>query len=406
MGVLTGLSPTLVRGGRAQSQASALLGARTNGLAADFTDQSMIVRDVGTPANAFVGNPNSKVTYASPSTKYILSAINAYGSGTTLRTEYDSSGLPIGVRIEPAATNIALQSNALTNIAWVGDNASAANPTVTDNFAASHDGTANASRLQMNRGAGTFSRLTQSITGTAGQTYATSASLRSNTGASQQLSIRIGAESGSGAILRTAGTAWARREINYLLPDTNASFQYLSWSAAGGDVSVDVLTWCQQVELGTFATSPIPTTTGTVTRNADNITLATSAYPHASMTTCTIRGRTASGINSANQVLWQVDDGTESNRLRIVRDTSLNLRFIVTTAGVEQANLNLGAVAHSTAFSVTVTWATNNFSASLNGGAPITDVAGTVPTVTTLRLGSSATGEQWAGHLRSIVMVP
>lgn len=43
-------------------------------LALDFRDMSALVRDTGTPANAFTGDPNDLLTYASPSTKWIRGA--------------------------------------------------------------------------------------------------------------------------------------------------------------------------------------------------------------------------------------------------------------------------------------------------------------------------------------------
>lgn len=91
-----------------RSGAAILLAAESNGLAIDFTDMSMQVKDVGTPANNFLGDPNSKLTYASPSTKWILDKSGIYVSGTTLRTEYDGSGNALGVKVEGTRTNLFL----------------------------------------------------------------------------------------------------------------------------------------------------------------------------------------------------------------------------------------------------------------------------------------------------------
>jgi hypothetical protein len=86
--------------------ASRLLGAATDGLAIDFRDMSMVIRDTATPANNFSGDPNSKLTYSSPFTKWIRGSNNLYSSGTTLRTEFNSSASPLGIRVEPSATNL------------------------------------------------------------------------------------------------------------------------------------------------------------------------------------------------------------------------------------------------------------------------------------------------------------
>lgn len=149
-----------------------------------------------------------------------------------------------------------------------------------------------------------------------------------------------------------------------------------------------------QVETGSVATSVIRTYAASATRAADSKTKATSALPwSATLGTVFVSANTASG--SGTQVIWQADDGSENNRFRIVRDSSNNLRFIVTTASSEVCNINLGTVANSTSFKVVVAWAANDFAATLNGGAVGTDASGALPTVTTVREGSSFTGEQW-----------
>lgn len=142
-----------------------------------------------------------------------------------------------------------------------------------------------------------------------------------------------------------------------------------------------------------FETSPIITTGTSATRNADDVVPTT---PPAAQTVV-IAGTTAPGIGSINQVLWQLDDGTASNRLYIYRDTSRNLRCVSVVGSVEQANLNLGVVLDYTSFVVAFTWGVNAFAATLNGGSEVADVSGTVPTVDARRRGKSATGEYWNG---------
>lgn len=103
-----GLTPLAAMG--IPQGAKNLLGAETDGFAIDFTDMSMEVRDTTTPANNFSGNPNSKLTYTSPSTKYVLGSDGTYTSGTTLRTLYDASGNALGVPQEEQRINLFLNS--------------------------------------------------------------------------------------------------------------------------------------------------------------------------------------------------------------------------------------------------------------------------------------------------------
>lgn len=90
--------------------AVALAGSETDILAVDFTDLSLVIRDTTTPANNYVSTIGSKFTYSSPSTKWILNKSGVYESGTTIRTEYNASGVALGVRIEEARTNLFLNS--------------------------------------------------------------------------------------------------------------------------------------------------------------------------------------------------------------------------------------------------------------------------------------------------------
>jgi hypothetical protein len=59
------------------SGASILLGNEAQGLAIDFTDLSMVIKDTGTPANAFSGDPNDKLsgpTLTSSATGFTVAA--------------------------------------------------------------------------------------------------------------------------------------------------------------------------------------------------------------------------------------------------------------------------------------------------------------------------------------------
>jgi hypothetical protein len=100
--------------------------------------------------------------------------------------------------------------------------------------------------------------------------------------------------------------------------------------------------------------------------------------------------------------LCQLDDGTEDNRVRIERDTNGEVHVIVTAGGVEQADLDLGAVAVLSSFIVTVRFGEDDFAASLDGGAVVADVSGTMPTVDTMRIGHDTTNNQWGSIIKSV----
>lgn len=156
--------------------------------------------------------------------------------------------------------------------------------------------------------------------------------------------------------------------------------------------------------MASFQSSYVPTTSAQVTRARDSLTLAVSSFNFSALVgILVLEGITAAG--SGTLVFAQFDDGTEDERIRIERNASNEIHCIVTDGGVAQCDLNLGAVANSTAFKVAFAWKANDFAASLNGAAVVTDVSGTLPTVTTLRIGSGVTGN-WGATIKKTKHLP
>lgn len=117
-----------------------------------------------------------------------------------------------------------------------------------------------------------------------------------------------------------------------------------------------------------------------------------------------MKGRTPRKIGAgAVNVVFQVDDGSGNNRRTLRYGTDGKLHVIATVGGVDQCDLDLGAVANDTDFAVAIRWADNNFAASLNGGAIVTDASGSNPLgLTTARVGCSSAGNYWNSTIRTI----
>lgn len=146
-----------------------------------------------------------------------------------------------------------------------------------------------------------------------------------------------------------------------------------------------------------YATSVIKTATVAVTRAADVPTISSPPIPK----TWLLDFRTALG--SGEQVIGQYDDGTEDNRYRVVRNSSNEVRLFVTTGGVEQIASGLlgGTVANDTPAKAVVRIDTDNFAITLNGAALVKDTAGSLPTLTTKRLGRDTVGNYHNSTLAS-----
>ncbi len=170
---------------------------------------------------------------------------------------------------------------------------------------------------------------------------------------------------------------------------------FVNWDASG-DIDLTLRIGLPKEAEGTAAGPVVKTTNAAVTATADVVTIAS---PPATVTVL-LQGRTSPGL--AEQVLWQQDDGTENNRKRIVRDASGDMRLFVTTGGVERitSGMDMGAVANATDFALAVQIVEANYASSLNGATVVTDTsAGSLPTITTGRLGSDNNGNYWNATL-------
>lgn len=146
-----------------------------------------------------------------------------------------------------------------------------------------------------------------------------------------------------------------------------------------------------QVEQGAFATSYIPTTTTSLTRNADVAVITGSNFTsfwNATQGGATVQATpsTVSGIRP----LVQYDDGT-ANEIISLRGNTTNPELYIVDGGTPQAQLDAGTIAANTAYSLTGWWATNDCRARKDSGAAVTDTTATIPTVTQARIGSDGT---------------
>jgi len=168
-----------------------------------------------------------------------------------------------------------------------------------------------------------------------------------------------------------------------------------------GDGVSSLYIWGASLQVGSATGQFIATGAATATRAAD-IALITNA--NAISDQCwIIRGRTPRSPSfGPGKVIFVVDDGTSANT-RVVY--YYNARFYVqtTVANVTNCYIDLGAFATDTDFTISVRWADNNFAASLNGGAIVTDLSGANPLgLTTARLGRDSTGNYWNSTIKTI----
>jgi hypothetical protein len=162
-----------------------------------------------------------------------------------------------------------------------------------------------------------------------------------------------------------------------------------------------------QLEAGAFPSSYIPTQASQVTRAADQVSILTSAFAHNAAEGSLVTESDTNQMSGASySYVASFGDGTANERM-VSRSLNTTFNFAVVDGGVTQASNNLGTVALSTMYKAAFAYKQNDFAVTLNGGVVGTDVSGTVPTVTTLKLGAdSAAMGTLNGHIKRLTYFP
>jgi hypothetical protein len=197
---------------------------------------------------------------ASTATRVNASGLIEAVASNVPRLDYTNSSCP-RLLLEPQRTNVATYSEQFNNAAWTLDG-DGVGQSVTANYAISPDGYQNADRLQLNKTGGTFSRIRQTASGA--NTYTFSVYMKSNTGVSQNVGLRLDTT----GVNRVVTTSWQRFTLTATVGTPQAQI-ILFDSISGNDEIADILIWGAQLEAGSYATSYIPTTAASVTRVAD-----------------------------------------------------------------------------------------------------------------------------------------
>jgi hypothetical protein len=292
-----------------------------------------------------------------------------------------------GLLLETGArTNQVLQSNTFSSGSWTKTEM-----TLTAAAGISPDGTANA--WSMVESANSASRTMQSsVSFTSGTTYCFSCYYKPLPGSATRYArillpavafgasslganfdTNTGAATNVGAGVTTPavsiGGGWWRFAITATAVATSSnsviigmSVNTLGTTNYAGDGASGLLVWQAQCEAGVFASTPIPTTSSTVTRAADVLTAARTA---GLLTTGSVllEATTASGVDaSVNAGLYAayIDAATY---LWVYRGTSRAIG--VDSQGGGQA---FATVADRTHLRLAMTWTSTGYRACLNGG--------------------------------------
>jgi hypothetical protein len=339
--------------------------------------------------------------------------------------------------LEPQSTNTATYSNDFTqgDVFNSSGNPSLQNATLTANQVTSPDGTNNAWLLQDNSGGGTslselrfnavnvtsndFNTVAIFVKKALTNNFFSLASLNydsSGNGASY-FNISNGTlgnvSSNHTAKIQDYGNGWYRCQITFkTTTDTQGGIRIrLADTDGSTNIPLDgnngVYLYglqCEASATQNYATSYIPTSGSTVTRNKDvcdnsgssDLISSTEGVLYAEVAALT-------SINNFESI--SLSDGTNQNKIRLLLASALNrASFQVTDGNTSQALMGIDMTDITDFNKIALKYKENDFAFWLNGVEVGTDTSGTVPTINQLVFTSGGTGNNFTGKVKSVAV--
>lgn len=385
-------------------------------LALDFTTASLDSRVTFTRTT----DATAPATYVN-SSGYITAATNDQP-----RFDYDPVTLACkGLLIEESRSNILLQSEDFATT-WA-----VINVTPTQDAAVSPSNVQNADKIAVANGqllannyiyqgivkAASAITYTASIFAKAAEFNRVGILVNDNASLSNRASVTISLVDGSvvtaaaavGTFTAASGTVttmkdgWYRITLTFT-SSTETNLRYRIYTADSiattGNGSNGIYIWGAQLEAGAFPTSYIPTTSASLTRNADVATMTGTNF--SSWWTATNGASDIWLIPKSTSTLayMSFDDNTANNKI-IVANSTTSGQSTITSSGSLQATLTAGTITANATNKIGCSWNTNNCAATANATTPATTASATIPSITQLRIGSngSAYANAWIQKL-------
>jgi len=326
---------------------------------------------------------------------------------------YGAKNDALGVLIEGARTNAISYSEQLDGTGWLN-----ANCTITSNTDVSPDGITTADTITTT--GTTDPRIQKNISISADTTsYTFSVYLKKQTAKIQFAAVRmsfsggtvkfttvvvnentgtITASSSADASITAVGEYW-RVSITDADNGTNTilSSQIYPGYNLNGSINSNFqsgassVAWGTQLENAAFPSSYIPTTSA-VTRNADILSYSLGSWFNTSEGTivCDVY---VPYVGSSNSFIFSLDDGTANEMIQVYRGSGTGLNYNIVDGGVSQVAISSASkFANGQISKIAIAWKLNDFAIYLDGTQIGTDAAGTLPTVTTLRISTDQAG--------------
>ena len=266
--------------------------------------------------------------------------------------------------LEPQSTNLITYSEDFSNAAWVKQSGITITTNTTDTLSPS--GLNNANKVVSTDSTKGFYTLPVSTTNDVTRTIY----LKGSVGG-ESVVFKDGGGFG-GSVAHTLTTEWVRYEFK----TTNDGNSYKGFFI--DDISVGTIyAWGAQLEEQSYATSYIPTSGTTVTRNQETCINAT---PEINSEEGTLYAEIAALANDGTNRAIAISDGSTSNVVRFYYSTTDN-RIVgnVKSGGTTYFNFNNVLVSATDFIKVSVSYKINEFKMYVNGTLVFTDTSGNTP---------------------------
>ena len=338
-----------------------------------------------------------------------------------------------GLLIEEQRTNLTIRSDDFANAAWAKTAV-----TATSDQTTSPDGSVNADLISETTANSSRSVLANTLPAvTSGTSYTLSVFLKKGTGSTAPDWIILGFLVGGFGTVRaafnlstglfgsTVGTfsgsvtqypnGWWRVSMTATATASAAAGSLLLFLSNNtntttpptytGQTTSDIFIWGAQFEAGAFATSYIPTTTGSLVRSADVCSITGAAftgfYNQTEGTLVFIGSKQALQAPGPFPTYTQVSNGTSAERYAMRCNGGGETMFVIDNS-TTQVSFSTTIQPANTRFGLSSRYKLNDFAFSLNGAAPSVQVSGTLPTVDRIEIGNGALSNFMGGWVYAI----
>ena len=293
-----------------------------------------------------------------------------------------------GLLLEEQRTNLFTYSQNFTDGSWVKSG-------TTVESAVAPDGTLSAAKLSATTSTSdkniykafttTAQNYTMSLYAKAGGINSLAFYYSSNSGGPYpQFNLSNGTAT-NGGVMQFVGNGWYKCSHTFTAVSvTNLLAIYVnSTSSMTGNGFDGIYIWGAQVEAGSFPTSYIPTSASTVTRTFDYPVISGSNFSSwFNNTAGTVYVEAMAGLNSAsggNAFMYLVDSAQGAQNDIYMDIDAGAARFNAFDRGSLTTSINLSTATAGTSYKISAAYKLNDYAASKNGGAVVTDTSANVP---------------------------